>query len=138
VARILVDTSAVFALVDRSDANHAAARTALGALRQQRAEPLLTNFIVAESHALLLARLGAPIARTWLLGNAWPVERVTEDDEARARAIIARYDDKTYSYTDATSFAVMERRGLKAAFAFDPHFRQHGFQLVDPGREAGA
>jgi uncharacterized protein len=133
VARILVDTSAVFALVDRSDANHAAARTVLASLRKRRVEPLLTNFIVAESHALLLARLGSTIGRTWLLGNLWPVERVTEDDEVRARAIIARYDDKTYSYTDATSFAVMERRGLKVAFAFDPHFRQHGFQLVDAG-----
>jgi predicted nucleic acid-binding protein len=131
VARILVDTSAVFALVDRSDANHAAARVALAAMRKRRTEPLLTNFIVAESHALLLARMGATIARAWLLGNAWPIERVTEEDEARARAIVARYEDKSYSYTDATSFAVMERRGLKVAFAFDPHFRQHGFQLLD-------
>jgi predicted nucleic acid-binding protein len=134
VARVLVDTSAVFALVDRSDDNHAAARTVLAGLQKQRAEPLLTNFIVAESHALLLARLGSTIARAWLLGNAWSIERVSEEDEARARAIIARYDDKTYSYTDATSFAVMERRGLKLAFAFDPHFRQHGFQLIDAGR----
>ena len=133
MARVLVDTSAVFALLDRDDANHAAARSALAALQKRRAEPLLTNFIVAESHALLLARLGSRVARSWLLGNAWPIERVTEEDEARARAIIARYTDKTYSYTDATSFAVMERRTLKMAFAFDPHFQQHGFQLVDGG-----
>ncbi|MCL4849634.1 MAG: PIN domain-containing protein [Acidobacteria bacterium] len=131
MAHVLVDTSAVYALVDRSDANHATARAALTTLRKRRAEPLLTNFIVAESHALLLARLGGSIARTWLLSNAWPIERVTEEDEARARAIIARYSDKTYSYTDATSFAVMERRVLKVAFAFDPHFRLHGFQLLD-------
>jgi uncharacterized protein len=134
VAQILVDTSAVFALLDRSDANHAAARSSLAGLQKRRAEPFLTNLIVAESHALLLARLGGAIARTWLLGNTWPIERVTGEDEERARAIIARYVDKTYSYTDATSFAVMERRGLKVAFAFDPHFRQHGFQLVDDGR----
>ncbi len=134
MARVLVDTSAVFALVDRSDANHAAARAVLAVLQKRRAEPLLTNFIVAESHALLLARLGGPMARRWLLENAWAVERVTEDDEARARTIIARYADKAYSYTDATSFAVMERRGLKIAFAFDPHFRQHGFQLVEADR----
>jgi predicted nucleic acid-binding protein len=134
VARVLIDTSAIFALVDRNDANHAAARAGLAVLQKRRAEPLLTNFIVAESHALLLARLGGTIARRWLLENAWAVERVMEEDEARARAIIARYADKTYSYTDATSFAVMERRGLKLAFAFDPHFRQHGFQLVDADR----
>ena len=130
MARVLVDTSAVFALVDRSDSCHQAARDALNGLKQRRAQPLLTNFIVAECHALLLGRLGGPIARRWLLRSAWPVERVSEDDESRAKAIIMRYADKTFSFTDATSFAVMERLGLKAVFAFDPHFRQYGFQVV--------
>ncbi len=135
MARILVDTSAVFALLDRSDVCHADARALLEDLRHRRIEPLLTNFIVAESHALLLSRLGAELARRWLLGNAWPIERVSEEDESRARAILARYTDKTFSYTDATSFAVMERLRLKAAFAFDPHFRQYGFQVLGLARE---
>lgn len=130
MARVLVDTSAVFALIDRGDTNHDAARAALDALRARRAEPLLTNFIVAESHAVLLARLDAAIARRWLSRIVWPVERVTEEDESRARMIVARYTDKTYTYADAASFAVMERLGLKTAFAFDPHFRQYGFQVL--------
>ena len=130
MARVFVDTSAVYALVDRSDARHTAAREILEALRQRRAQPLLTNFIVAECHALLLTRLGGTIARNWLIKNAWAIERITEDDESRARAIIERYADKTFSFTDATSFAVMERLGLKAAFAFEPHFQQFGFQVV--------
>jgi len=130
MARILVDTSAVFALLDRGDVNHPAARRALAKLKKQRLEPLLTNFLIAESHALLLARLDAAIARRWLLTNVWPIERVSEADEARARSIVARYTDKTFTYVDSTSFAVMERLGLKSAFAFDPHFRQYGFQVV--------
>jgi predicted nucleic acid-binding protein len=120
----------VFALLDRSDANHAAARRALDELKKRRLEPLLTNFIVAESHALLLARLDPGIARRWLTSNAWPIERVTEEDESKALSIVARYTDKTFTYTDATSFAVMERLGLKTAFAFDPHFRRYGFQVL--------
>ena len=130
MARILVDTSAVFALLDRGDANHAAARHTLEQLKGRRSEPLLTNFIVAESHALVLSRLGVDIARRWLLGNVWTVERVSEDDESKAMAIVGKYVDKTLSYTDATSFAVMERLGLKMVFAFDPHFRQYGFQVA--------
>jgi predicted nucleic acid-binding protein len=90
----------------------------------------MTNFLVAECHALCLARLGAAVARNWLLTNVWPVERVTPDDEAAAREIIRKYADKTFSYTDATSFAIMERLGLRTAFAFDPHYRQYGFQVV--------
>lgn len=130
MAQVLVDTSAVFALVDRSDANHQAAAATLRALRTRRTTPLLTNFIVAESHALLLARIGDDVARRWLRENVWTIERVSEEDEHEARQIIERYSDKTFSFTDATSFAVMRRRGLRTAFAFDPHFRQYGFNIV--------
>ena len=130
MARVLVDTSAVYALLDRGDAWHKAATDTLHSLKLARTEPLLTNFVVAECHALALSRLGPEVARRWLLGNVWPVERVTEGDEARARTIIGQYTDKTFSYTDATSFAVMERLGLRRAFAFDPHFQQYGFQVV--------
>jgi len=130
VARVFVDTSAVFALLDRSDRGHRAARDVLRDLQRRRIEPLLTNFVVAESHALVLTRLGPDIARRWLRDNVWPIERVSEGDELKARAILTQYTDKTFSYTDATSFAVMERLGLKTALAFDPHFRQYGFHVV--------
>ncbi len=132
MARVLVDTSAVYALLDRNDRCHDAAREALESLRKRRTEPLLTNFIVAECHALSLSRLGADIARKWLLGNIWPVERVSVEDETKARVIIGQVTDKTFSYTDATSFAVMDRLRVKTAFAFDPHFRQYGFLVVGP------
>lgn len=130
MAQVFIDTGAVYALLDRDDANHRAARRTLNALKKRRLKPFLTNFVVAETHALLIARLDASIARRWLLANVWPIERVNEDDESRARAIIVRYSDKTFTYTDATSFVVMERLGLKTVFAFDPHFRQYGFQVV--------
>jgi predicted nucleic acid-binding protein len=123
----------VYALLDRKDQWHAAAAASLRRLRDRRDQPLLTNFVVAECHALLLSRLGAETARSWLLTNVWQVERVTPEDESRAREIIGQYDDKTFSFTDATSFAVMERMGLRSAFAFDPHFVQYGFELIGSG-----
>lgn len=130
MAQVLVDTSAIFALLDRSDVRHTSAKGVLGDLRRRRIGPLITNFIVAESHALLLSRIDANVARRWVLENVWPIERVREDDEMRAKAILRQYTDKTFSYTDATSFAVMDRLGVKAAFAFDPHFRQYGFDVL--------
>lgn len=133
MAQVLVDTSAIFALLDRSDIRHTVAKNVLGDLRRRRIDPLITNFIIAESHALLLNRLSADIARRWLSDNVWPVERATDVDESRAKAILRQYRDKTFSYTDATSFAVMERLGIRIAFAFDPHFRQYGFQVLGLG-----
>jgi len=130
VAQLLVDTSAVYALIDRDDTYHRKAVTLLRSVPRRGLTPLLTNFIMAESHALLLSRLGAEIARDWLLRQIWPVERITPEDEEKTREIIRRYSDKSFSYTDATSFAVMERLGIKEAFAFDPHFRQYGLKLL--------
>lgn len=130
MAQLLVDTSAVYALIDRDDTYHRKAVTLLRSVPRRGLTPLLTNFIMAESHALLLSRLGAEIARDWLLRQIWPVERITPEDEEKTREIIRRYSDKSFSYTDATSFAVMERLGIKEAFAFDPHFRQYGLKLL--------
>jgi predicted nucleic acid-binding protein len=45
-------------------------------------------------------------------------------------SIIYQYDDKDFSLTDATSFAVMERLRVPAAFTFDRHFAQYGFTVL--------
>ena len=51
-------------------------------------------------------------------------------DEVRAIDILARYKDKTFSYTDATSFAVMERLGIGAALSLDSDFKQYGWRMI--------
>jgi uncharacterized protein len=130
MAQVLVDTSAVYALIDRDDTYHRRAANILRSLPQRGLTPLLTNFIVAECHALFLSRLGADLARDWLFKQIWPIERVNPQDEERARQIIGRYTDKNFSYTDATSFAVMERLRFGEAFAFDPHFQQYGLKVL--------
>jgi predicted nucleic acid-binding protein len=58
--------------------------------------------------------------------------RPTEGDEERALDIIFGYTDKDFSFTDALSFAVMERLGIKVAFSLDEHFVQYGKFLVLP------
>lgn len=128
------DTSFFYALVDRRDAFHRVCRNLLQQAEQQRRPILTTNFAVAETHALLLSRLGRSIAYQWLEAvteYAW-MERVTEDDEIRARRIIRDFSDKDFSYTDATSFAVMARLNIRIAFALDEHFAQYGGFLVLP------
>jgi predicted nucleic acid-binding protein len=130
MAQALVDTSAVYALLDRDDANHRKAVAILRSLPRRGITPCLTNFLVAESHALILSRLGAQVARDWVLKQIWPIEPITAADEIKAREIIRSYRDKSFSYTDATSFAIMERLGIRDALAFDTHFRQYGLNLL--------
>lgn len=94
-----------------------------------------SNYVLAETHALLLNRRNRDIAVQFLRATdrgTVKVWRVSEPDELRAREIIERYDDKAFTLTDATSFAVMERLGLRYAFTFDRHFAQFGFSLLTP------
>jgi predicted nucleic acid-binding protein len=131
--RTLIDTSAYFALVDVDDINHARANSAAGAMQGRL---YTTNYILAETHALLLRRLGRAIAARFLLEadrDRTNLIRVRADDEERAREIIFAHDDKDYSLTDATSFAVMERLHIGTAFTFDRHFAQYGFAVLGPG-----
>ncbi len=58
--------------------------------------------------------------------------RVAEQDEQKTRAILRQYRDKGFSFTDATSFAVMERLKITAAFTFDRNFAQYGFPVLAP------
>jgi predicted nucleic acid-binding protein len=55
---------------------------------------------------------------------------LTLQDEERAKQIIGHYTNKNFSYTDATSFAVLERLRIAEAFAFDPHFQQYGLKVL--------
>ncbi len=125
--RILADTSFIYALLDRNDNNFSQAVASLRTLAEKRWEPFLTNFVVAEVYALILSRLGRDVAFSWLEKSIWPVERVGAEDEVAAREILRRYKDKSFSYVDACSFAVLNRLGCRRVLGFDAHFRQYGF-----------
>jgi predicted nucleic acid-binding protein len=90
---------------------------------------------VAECHALLLARLNRRIALQFLDQIERTAVRlivVTPADLRRAHEIVRQYDDKDFSLTDATSFAIMERLSIRYAFTFDSDFSQYGITVLTP------
>ena len=50
--------------------------------------------------------------------------------EAAAKDLLRQFNDQSFSYTDAVSFAVMRQRKIADAFAFDQHFTTAGFTLI--------
>jgi uncharacterized protein len=131
--RALVDASAYFALLDQDDANHAQALAIRDRLIAESWRLFTTNFILAETHALLLNRLSQAIATRFLRNmdhSPTTLVWVTLADVERAKAIIYQYEDKDFSLTDATSFAMMERIRVPSAFTFDRHFAQYGFTVL--------
>jgi len=134
-ARVFTDTSFLAALIYERDGNHSKAVSILRSVNAQSIQFVLTNFIRAETHALLLARASHYVADRFLdsLSNS-PTNnliRVTESDEQKALDLIAKYKDKDFSLTDATSFVVMERLGIDYALTFDDDFRQYGLTIID-------
>jgi len=52
---------------------------------------------------------------------------VTEKDKNTAEEIFKKYvKNKDFSFTDCTTFAVIQRLGFKTILSFDKHFKQYG------------
>lgn len=116
-----VDSSAIVALVDRSDPIHQQALDAYHELVDGGYHLFTTNYVVAETLQLLEAAFGPDIARKWLQDHRLPVYHADEQDERRAIArITSARPGSRLSMTDAISSIVMDRLGVSDAFAVDP------------------
>ncbi|TAN48834.1 MAG: PIN domain-containing protein [Methylococcaceae bacterium] len=126
--RALVDTSAWFAYVNRNDPDHARIRNVF---RTFSGRLITSNFIFDETVTLCLYRMGHKIAmiagEILLDSSAVDLVRLTQEDERKAWTLFLSRPDKTYSFTDCTSFVLMKRLGLQQAIALDADFQQEGF-----------
>jgi predicted nucleic acid-binding protein len=135
--KVFVDTSAFVALRNRAEREHASARATLRRLVDQRAPLFTSNYVFAETYTALLVRVGRTEAIEWgrrfRAGDAIDLVRIDEPVEDAAWSILESHADKSWSYVDASSFALMESEGTAEAFAFDRHFVQRGLTLVSGG-----
>jgi predicted nucleic acid-binding protein len=123
---VLWDSSAILALLDADDADHARAVAIARQIASEARPSFITNYVEVEAHALLVRKLGRVVARQWLLTGGLPVVRALPTEEQRAKEILARHTDKDWTLCDAISFAVLDGRQVARAFTFDHHFRQYG------------
>jgi uncharacterized protein len=130
---IFLDSSAIYAWADRSDANHRTAVEHLQTILDTGEELLTHNYVLVESTALLQARLGLRSALKLAAdANAFVIEWVDEDLHAAAVQELSTSRARRISLVDQVSFLVMRRRRVTRAFAFDPDFRAAGFALFHP------
>ncbi len=129
---VFADTSALFALVNARDLNHARAARTFDTLRARQAALLTTSFVLVETYALVGKRLGLEAVRTFRADIAPLLQIVWVDDALHSAGLDLLLDreKRLLSLVDAVSFIAMRQRALDEAFAFDPHFAQEGFTLV--------
>ena len=132
---VFVDSGAWIALALERDAFHTRARSVWQRMNQLRVTPCSSIPVVLETFTFLERNTERDMALTWRtriseIRNFKILECRKSDLEA-AWAYFKRKDLHKLSATDATSFAIMERRGIRTAFTFDHHFAVVGFELTD-------
>ncbi len=128
--RVFVDTSAWVALADRKQKE---SNDVGDFLESRGVHAVTTNHVLDEVITLAAARLGHKAAvalGTVIRSGGVAIVHVTPADEDAAWALFCDREDKSYSFTDCTSFVVMRTLGLEAAVTLDDDFRQEGFKVL--------
>lgn len=129
--KVFVDTSAWYAYINSKDPDHVKVKDYLNNFKGNL---ISTNFIFDEIITLVLSRMGHKKAvltgKTLLNPKVVIAVRIRTRDEREAWELFLSRSDKTYSFTDCTSFVIMKKLGIKKSLVIDPHFQQEGFQVV--------
>lgn len=132
---VFIDTGAWIAIADRNDQYAKEAGPIYTELILKRKQLVTSDLVLAETYNLLLRTIGnkATISFSQKLTTIpfLKVIAITQFDMERAWNILEKYSDKDFSFTDCTSFGLMERLKIKSAFSFDYHFIQFGFNLLN-------
>lgn len=130
--RVLVDTSALLAVIDRDDQAHESAAIIWTQLVEQRAQLITSNYVLVETNALIQRRLGMRYVHVFeeqvvsLLTVIW-----IDDDLHRSGLMIMRAANRRHlSLVDCVSFALCRQLQIQTVFAFDAHFMEQGFEIL--------
>lgn len=127
-----IDTSALLAILDKSDTHHKKAAKQFENLINQDDTLICSNYILLETFALVQRRIGMDALRAFQesLVPIMTIEWVGEEVHQAAAASVLTAGRKKLSLVDCSSFTLMRRLGIKTAFTFDKHFREQGFQCI--------
>lgn len=137
--RLFVDTAGWIACADEADPVHRAARSARDAALERGHTLVTTDYVIDETLTIIRLRLGLGAAEAWWAqvrdSTRLRCEWIDATRADRARLLFFRHQDKDFSFTDCTSFVVMQELKIRCALTTDAHFRQAGFEVVpDQGR----
>lgn len=132
--QIFVDTNAWIAINSKRDQFHRNAVATNRRLLKEGCRYITTNFVLDETYTGLVMKIGhfaaVDFGENIHHSHVISVVHVTEQLEEHAWRLFTQYSDKTFSFTDCTSFALMQQLSLTEAFTNDHHFEQMGFMIL--------
>lgn len=132
IEKVFIDTSAFYALMDRSDAWHQSASRIWPHLLDKGYDLRTSNYVIVETLALLQNRLGFEAAHLWsrdvlgIVGTIW----IDEVLHKLAFEIWMSLGRRKLSLVDCASFVAMRNDKVAEVFAFDKHFNENGFDVL--------
>lgn len=128
--KVFIDTGAFCALSIPKDQHNRKAKVIYKQIHKDKYVICTSDYVLDETYTLLKMR-GSHATAVKFMNQIdkcnITVLRVTEDIEEKVKAIFRKIDDKRLSYTDCTSFALINQSGVETVFAFDEHFRYHPY-----------
>ena len=133
IENAFIDTSAFYALMDRSDSYHGKAKKLWGFLLNEEVYFKTTNYIIIETLALLQNRLGFEAAHLYASDILALVDILWVDKPRHKLAfeLWLSLGRKKLSLVDCVSFITMRHYKLEAVFGHDRHFEEQGFKILD-------
>lgn len=131
---IFVDTSASYALLDRSDQYHTKAKSVWPALLEDGINLVTTNYTVAETLTVLQYRIGFEAACVWyrdvlaVLDVRW----VDEISHKLACELWVHLGRRRFSLVDCVNYITMNQSQIDKAFCFKQNYREQGFEILPP------
>ena len=92
--------------------------------------PILFDEIVTLTQARLGHRTALLVGKTLLDQKLVTLLHITPSDERASWKLFEKRADKSYRFTDYTSFIVMRQQKVKTAPTLDHHFAQKGFHVA--------
>jgi uncharacterized protein len=138
VKKLFIDSGPIIARVNDKDPDHESVKEVLQNIKDKQLDYgflYTSNYIIDEAvtHVLYSTKRHDMAIKVLDLVESSGIIRVLWIDpnlETRARAIFRKHDDQDFSFTDCTSFAVMEQNEITDAFTFDGHFKTMNFNVI--------
>lgn len=132
IENIFIDTSAFYALMDRSDAHHEKAKNLWIFLLEEESHLQTTNYIIIETLVLLQSRLGFEAASLFARDILALVDLIWIDKPRHHLAfeLWLSLGRRKVSLVDCVSFTAMRHHKIELIFGFDRHFEEQGFKIL--------